>query len=122
MLFAASIVAALAQITFRKDQGPGDTVQDPEFPPTHARLPQLSLLSATWYIDPSGHVHVPPYSLTCEVVDANTCTTLGPCEVVVVLLQITFFRDATLAPFTSQLPTVPCSQFKFKLVHVPSVS
>ena len=49
-----------AQTTLRRDQGPPFELHVPETPPTHARLPQLSLLSPVWYTFPFGHVQDPP--------------------------------------------------------------
>ena len=60
----AAFAAAAAQTTLRCDQGPFFELHVPETPPTHARLPQPSLLSPVWYTFPFGHVQDPPYPPT----------------------------------------------------------
>jgi hypothetical protein len=56
-----TVQACCAQITLFLDHAPFFLMHVPETPPTHAKLPQESLLSATSYLRPSGQVHSPPH-------------------------------------------------------------
>ena len=58
---SAGVGVASPQLTFRPCHAPSAMVHSLLTPPSHARLPQKSPRSPTWYTCPSGQVHSPPH-------------------------------------------------------------
>ena len=55
-----ALLHARAHVTFWRDHGPSKRLHELIVPPSHASEPHESMLSPASYVEPSGHVHVPP--------------------------------------------------------------